>query len=1165
MNAGTRIALDFYQWDILLKVVAYTGINNITQLLSPENRLFLEQNKHLKRAINHVIGNKVDLQYNNRIDRYSFLHMYLRTPNCIDKSILKFLPSEQEFLNLYDYCVNENVSAILNISYYMWTSNDLVCFTDLVAKLKTGPIQFNIELEFDPGFQYHFNGLRFLHSLESIGNKINALVIDQCAESFALDMKSYPNMESLNLYFCPFASIDNLTHSKLKSLVFEFNGAEHAKHLLDGLPPTLKIFQANVHTVFLILERLNAGELRLPQLEAVIYWNERRKQLSVPIEFLKRAISASTKHLEFKSYIYTPGISREVTSLLESASAEGLTLESLSLNFGLNAPLSIYPMTSLTITKMNQPDILFELQYPPTLKRLDLSNNSIEDLSPITMLLPPGLEFLSFEHNPISWSTYLPNFAKFANLKYLRLMNTHIGKHFQRFQFPDSLEILSLEVNQIESIDQVKFPKSLVNLGIGSNKIKVVYKPKFPPTIKTIHFTENNISKVDLATNHIGQPLQIKTLYLDYNKITSMSNVKLPSNLIILNFDNCCIHTLSDIEFGKTIEELSFSGCEIREMRNIIFESESKLKYLCLSDNQLKTIGFEPPQSVININLSLNKIAKIPHQLANLHNLKYLNLAQNRLRTATFSFHTTTLSVLDLSFNSIHKIQLSFPRNTNTNLRSVNLCTNELSQFSIKSIGHDQSRGTIHGKLFEIDLSVNPITKEDMDALIKEIPSSVHCLWYFREAKLDSALGHELKLIHAGLSLATISQARQFHLDTGSNAVCFEISNPTTIEITKTLGTEPLPLALFEYSHRNSLQGLPNFDFLTTDAKLDEYFEFGKFTFVVEDPSHAFNEILEESLKFDVTPSVWCLYTPKISVYEYKVSIDEPGYYEKYDDIWWLVVNASVSLFFARLFNIGSNPPILFKAQVHLQLIKVVVFSLTTLLVFFNLDIAKYANFISASLDDVFTVLFLSGYGLTYDSQQGRSIKKIAFITLLCVIPAFGIRYFDLKTNIQYILINNQHYNVVQGVLGPEIYDGLDRVARLMWKGTVNSLSGPVTFLFATSKIVKISAYIYTMRKTLKQISAGNPTTRPYYIWSIVIWLFLWSLVSAGMAPDMFYNYTKVTNYAKVLNEFIISFKRRRFITFMWDESHWIVFWLIWYSCKGLMVERKVNIKEQVD
>lgn len=412
-------------------------------------------------------------------------------------------------------------------------------------------------------------------------------------------------------------------------------------------------------------------------------------------------------------------------------------------------------------------------------------------------------------------------------------------------------------------------------------------------------------------------------------------------------------------------------------------------------------------------------------------------------------------------------------------------------------------------------------------------------------------------------SLIITSHARQLHLDTGSNAVCFEIPNPTTIEITKTLGTDPVPIAIFEYGQRNALQGLPNFDFLVTDAKLDEYFEFGEFTFNTDSP-FAFAKVLEENLKFDVTPNVWCLYSPKVLYYEYKVDIEESGYYEQVDDLWWLVVNTLVSLFLARLFNFGANPPMLYKAEVSLQLIKVVVFLITTALVFFNLDVAKYADYISASLDDVFTMLFLLGYGLTYANGQDRNTKIIAFITLLCVIPTFATRYFDLKNDIQYILINNQHYNVVQGVLGSEVYDGFDRVTRITQESMINRLSGAVALLFAISKIVKIGSYVYAMRKTLKQLPVTNPVARPYYIWTVIVWLFFWLLISAAMAPDMFYNYTNVTSYAKVLKEFLISSRRRRFITFLWDESHWIVFWLIWYVGKGLLVESKVDIKEQI-
>ncbi|KAG5421488.1 hypothetical protein I9W82_000579 [Candida metapsilosis] len=415
-------------------------------------------------------------------------------------------------------------------------------------------------------------------------------------------------------------------------------------------------------------------------------------------------------------------------------------------------------------------------------------------------------------------------------------------------------------------------------------------------------------------------------------------------------------------------------------------------------------------------------------------------------------------------------------------------------------------------------------------------------------------------------SLFSVSQARTFYLDTGSNAVCFQISNPTSIEITKTLGTEPLPLALFEYNHRNALPGLPNFDSLITDAKLDEYFEFGEFTFKSIDSSFAYETVLETQLEFEVGPNVWCLYSPKISSFEYMVEIDESGYFEKEDDLMWLVVNTLISLFFAMLFHYRSSFSELYKLVINLQLAKVAVFVFTSILVGFNLNVAKYAEYISASLDDIFTMMFLQGYGFRYDKADTQTFNKSVFITLLSVIPAFATRYFDLKNNINYISINNRHYNVVQGVLGSEVYDGLDRVARLARETMVNRSSGFVSLLFAISKIIKIVSYIYAMSKTLKSLNRMNSAGKRSYISSVVVWLFIWSLVSVAMAPDLFYNYTNVTNYAEALSNFIADSGKRRYITLLWDESHWLVFWLIWNGFnggKGLITVDKGDVKSE--
>ncbi|KAI5958322.1 hypothetical protein KGF57_002677 [Candida theae] len=1112
--AEAPVALDAYQWDILSNILVFAGVENLIQLLLPENRDFLNLNNNLKRAINSVIEGETGLQYNNRTDRYSFLHMYLRTPNCIDKKRLKFFTDKDAFLILYDYCTQEGLSVTLNVAYYLWTSNDLMNFRELIAKLKSPNIQLNIELEFDPAFKYSFHGEQFMEPFVHIGKQIKSLVL-----------------------------VQNLKLSKIESLDIMHNKTK-AKQPLDALPETLKSFQADSGIACSLFPRLVDEQSSLPRLETIVLWVEKTRDLYILLVFVSLLCSKSTKIIGILTHASAPEFPNDLMAVLDENINEGMMLNSLELMTGLNLPLTTFPTTSLTIQQVANPEILGELQYPQTLKRLNLANNSIQDLSPILQTLPVELEFLNFDHNPISWSTCVPNFSKFEKLQYLRLMNTHIGKNFSQFKFPDSLETLSLEVNQIESIDEVKFPAKLNNLGIGSNKIKVVYKPRFPPTIETVHFTENKISKVDLSTNHIGQPLQLKTLYLNYNKIKSLNNVKLPSTLVNLNFDNCRIRALSDIEFGKTIEELSFNGCEIDDWTTATFESGSKLRYLCLSDNKLRSFGLALPQSVINIDLSLNKINKIPPRLANLQNLKYLNLSQNRIRSARYSFQTTCLEVLDLSFNSIEMLGLSFPPNSETNLSSLDLSGNILDEFSLEAIGHDENRGALHSRLFELDLAGNCIRKLQVSSLLDHLPPSIQWLWYQRDSPSD----HE-----------------QFYLDTGSNAVCFEISNPTSIKITRTLGTDPLPLASFEYNHRAALQGLPNFDYLVTDAKLDEYFEFGEFAFKT-DSRFATSKILEkEKLEFDVDPGIWCLYSPKVSSFEYKVDIEESGYYEKIDDLWWLVANVLISLFLARLFSFGSNPPVLYKLQVNLQLIKVASLLVSTTLVLFNFDVAKYADYISASLDDAFTIFYILGYGLIPFNVQSQTSNKMELIALLCVIPAFATRYFDLKNNIQYIVINNQNYNVIQGVLGPEVFDGIGRVAKLTQDNRVNKLSGPVTVLFAVSKIVKIVTYIYAIRKTLKQLTVANPTAKPYYIWTVVIWLFVWSLVSVGMAPDLFFNYPNVTNYAKVLNEFLISARRRRFITLLWDESHWIVFWLIWYTGNGSLVRKVDVVKVQIN
>ncbi|KAI5953626.1 hypothetical protein KGF54_002998 [Candida jiufengensis] len=415
------------------------------------------------------------------------------------------------------------------------------------------------------------------------------------------------------------------------------------------------------------------------------------------------------------------------------------------------------------------------------------------------------------------------------------------------------------------------------------------------------------------------------------------------------------------------------------------------------------------------------------------------------------------------------------------------------------------------------------------------------------------------KLIVSLTSIASLCQGREFYLGTSSNAACLTITSPTTIEITKTIGQESLPIVVFDYKHRNLLKELPNFDFLTTDAKVDEYIEYGEFVFDSPNSVHAFKDELNKvPLRYNVEPGTWCIYTPKTSSYEYKVEVAEDGYYERYDDLWWSGINIVVSLFLARLFNFGSNPPIIYKAATLVQLAKVSVYATSAFFTFLNEPVLKYAEYVVKGLDDIFTMMFLMGYGLTYGNYRDQNVKKILFFSLLIVLPSFALRYFDLKTNINSIEINHQGYNVVKGILGASGFDALNQIEKITLKYKINTFSGPVALLFAISNFVKVLVYSLSIRSTLKKLKQINPTARKSYSLVVIVWLFAWSLISAALSPQLFYNYPNTTNYANVLNNYLVEALRNKYIIFALDESHWIVFWLLWYFGKGLLVDKEV-------
>ncbi|KAI5953618.1 hypothetical protein KGF54_002990 [Candida jiufengensis] len=753
-NLKQVITLDFYPHEILIKIVDYVGIENLINLLTDQNQPFLDSHHNLKSCINHVIENGKFLQYNNRINRPSYIHMYLRIENFTNKSNLSFLSNEEDFLILNNYCSRNNLKIELYISYYIWNLIDIINFRRLVTNISIihkndDSIKYNIELEFQPSFQYFLILNSIFEKLLKFGSNINSITIDDYNLKFDLNLTKFPNLKKLWLNNCENITITGLKESKLEYLnlhkiqrdIVELIVEDYLN--IDEIPPTvqdLRLSDINItNCIRHQIATLTLDTINFVDLETIsTLINSTYKNLTVRFELIA-----------FDIYLHardTIGPHIKVNHPYQS--------------FTSNLPVipQISALQELCIQNLHDPESLYNLKFNDTLKKVTFSNNEIDNLSRLIRKFSSfdKIEYLNLADNPIDWHNCTKNFENFINLKYLKLSNTHIGLNLPLINLPDSIEQLSLEVNQIESIDQIKFPQNLVNLGIGSNKIRIVYKPNFPITLKTIHFTENLISKVDLSTNNRGEILRIEILYLNYNKINNMANLKLPNSntLKILNLDRCNIPNL-DFKILPSIEELSFIGCSIEEV-HLDCEKEhyicSKLKYLCLSLNRIKTFSSETklPNSILNLNLSINEFSKIPTQISNLKNLESLILSENDFTSITYDFRRNyNIKSLDLSFNNTSNLNLSFPKGSSTNLQIINLCSNELSDFNMSMIGHDPKSKTLHSNLIEIDLSDNHIPKESLEKLINSnngvdaLPNSLELLMY------ETANKHDYNTFHA--------------------------------------------------------------------------------------------------------------------------------------------------------------------------------------------------------------------------------------------------------------------------------------------------------------------------------------------------------------------------------------------------------------------------------
>uniref|UniRef100_A0A0N5ATT6 Leucine-rich repeat-containing protein let-4 n=1 Tax=Syphacia muris TaxID=451379 RepID=A0A0N5ATT6_9BILA len=292
------------------------------------------------------------------------------------------------------------------------------------------------------------------------------------------------------------------------------------------------------------------------------------------------------------------------------------------------------------------------------LKRLDLSNNSINDLVADDTLPPvPKLYDLSLADNHICEV----HKSVFDNVKN-SLQTLNLGRNCLR-SVPASairgfkkLKALHLHGNNITALNLLSFMNlpvlSLLNL--ASNKIAAIHRQAFlnVPLLKYLYLSGNQITKV--YPHQFSSFEQLEMLDLSENSLTEIvtdafSNLQHLRQLYLA--ENHISNIKPDSFTNSSVAILSLASNQLTELEENVFDGMPKLQQLSLKDNKIQSIAqniFYNCPNLAMIDLSENDLTNIaPTTFLTQTSILLIDLSRNKIaRTPYGAFNRKTKTVL---------------------------------------------------------------------------------------------------------------------------------------------------------------------------------------------------------------------------------------------------------------------------------------------------------------------------------------------------------------------------------------------------------------------------------------------------------------------------------------------------------------------------------------
>ncbi|XP_016098321.1 toll-like receptor 5 [Sinocyclocheilus grahami] len=299
-------------------------------------------------------------------------------------------------------------------------------------------------------------------------------------------------------------------------------------------------------------------------------------------------------------------------------------------------------------------------------KTFNLSSSNIFSLSYSVFSYLPDLEQITLAQSQIN---KIENnaFLGMTNLLQLNLSKNILGIiNSDTFQNLEKLEVLDLSYNHIWKLGHQSFQglTNLLNLNLTGNSLKYAHTFASLPSLEKLYLGDNKITHV---SNLLNIATNLKTLYLQFNKISSMSEFytileKFPQIEEIVFRGNELVYCPDDehkvLSQKIKILDLAIAGLEVIWSEGTclnLFDDLHQLEALFLSSNRLQSLPkdiFKDLTSLIFLDLSSNSLKYLPNGIFP-KSLQYLNLEYNSVYSVDPNLFSTLsyLSLLGNGFN----------------------------------------------------------------------------------------------------------------------------------------------------------------------------------------------------------------------------------------------------------------------------------------------------------------------------------------------------------------------------------------------------------------------------------------------------------------------------------------------------------------------------------